>query len=221
MSRKKKKNKRDEFLAMVPEGAKRILDLGCGDGRLGSMLKIKEREVVGIEKNDMLCEAAAEKLDRVFSVDMENFVLPYPKEYFDCILCADVLEHLIEPLVFLEKCKEYLSEDGFILASIPNIRYYKVIGNLIFSGTWDYMEQGILDRTHLRFFTLINIKELFIDAGYEIIDIKRNIVAASLMRFLNRASFGRLKEFLTYQYYIKAEKSGVKIPVKKRKTCQF
>jgi 2-polyprenyl-3-methyl-5-hydroxy-6-metoxy-1,4-benzoquinol methylase len=198
-------------LALVPLGAKKILDVGCADGSLGLKLKVEGREVVGIEKDERLYGIALKRLDQVFLNDAENLQLPLAKEYFDCILYADILEHLIDPLALLKNHRDYLSKDGYIVASLPNIRYYKVILRLIFGGTWDYMDIGILDETHLRFFALINIKELFYNAGYEIVEIKQNIVAARGFNFLNFFCFGKLNDFLAYQYYIKARKTEVPV----------
>ncbi|MBU1122852.1 MAG: class I SAM-dependent methyltransferase [Candidatus Omnitrophota bacterium] len=222
MSKKKKKDKRDDFLSLLSQGILNVLDVGCGNGGLGSKLKERGIGVIGIERNKSLCSQAAKNLDNVFLADIESFKLPLSKKSFDCIMYADILEHLIEPKNILENYKEYLKDDGCIIASIPNIRYYKVILRLLLGGSWDYMEHGILDKSHLRFFTLINIKELFVAAGYQIVEVKRNIVASSGFKLLNFCLFGGLKEFLTYQYYIKAKKTDGRVaPGKKRKKYQF
>lgn len=202
-----KKYKREDLLSFLPVDAKRILDVGCADGGLSAGLKQNGAEVVGVEKNKASCAKARERLSKVFLADIEKFDLPYPKQYFDCIIYVDVLEHLIEPSALLRKHKDHLNGSGYIIASMPNIRYYKAIIQLAIGGTWDYTDGGILDESHVRFFTLINIRELFAEAGYEIVDIGRNIVAARGFRLLNFLLFGGLKDFLTYQYYIKARKS--------------
>ncbi|MDP8216760.1 MAG: class I SAM-dependent methyltransferase [Candidatus Kaelpia imicola] len=219
----KKKDIRDVFLSLVPDKTKRILDIGCGAGGFSEKLKNRGvEEIVGIEKNSELCKLAKDRLNEVFSADIENFQLSYPKEYFDCIIYADILEHLIEPLNVLISYKKYLKDQGFIIASIPNIRYYKVILRLILGGTWDYMDEGgLLDKTHLRFFTLVNIKELFQKAGFEIVEIKRNIVAARGFKILNILFFNKLKGFLSYQYFIKAKKNKLGFIEKKRKVYSF
>lgn len=220
---KKKKERRDELLSLVPQGIKKVLDVGCGNGSLGAKLKERQIEVVGIEKDRELYASAKEKLSQVFLVDVENFELPYPRGYFDCIMYADIIEHLIDPLSTLKNHSKYLRDNGYVITSIPNIRYYKVIIRLLLGGSWDYVDAGILDRTHLRFFTLINIEELFIKAGYKITDIKRNILASRGFRFLNISCFNRLKDFLTYQFYIVAIKSGSSqlLYKKERKVYQF
>ncbi len=204
----KNKDKRDEFLDLVPRGARRLLDVGCGSGGLSVRLKEKGIEAVGVEKDEKLCALAKEKLDAVILGDIENLKLNYPEGYFDCIMYADILEHLTEPLNILEKHKVYLQRNGYVIASIPNVRYYKVILRLILSGAWDYSDAGMLDRTHVRFFGLINIIELFEKTGYEIVEIRRNVIAARGFRVLNFIFFNKLKDFLTYQYYIKAKKSN-------------
>lgn len=220
---KRKKNKRDEFLSLVPMSTKRVLDMGCSRGDLGFQLKVKGMEVVGVEIDEDCYNIAREKLNKTFLGDIEKFQIPYPRKYFDCILYADVLEHLIDPFRVLCEHKKYLNDTGFIVASIPNIRYYKVIDRLVLGGTWDYMDIGILDRSHLRFFTLINIQELFMKAGYEIVEIRRNVMASRCMKILNGVCLNSLKEFLTYQYYIKAKKlkDGKHSVIKKRKIYQF
>jgi 2-polyprenyl-3-methyl-5-hydroxy-6-metoxy-1,4-benzoquinol methylase len=203
-----KKDKRTDLLAMVPERALRILDVGCASGVLGSKLKKQGREIVGIEFDQALGKTASGRLDKVFIGDAEAVSLPYRSGYFDCILFADVLEHLRDPLALLKKLGDLVSDQGMVVASIPNIRYYKVINRLMFKGTWDYTDSGIMDRSHLRFFTLINIKELFYQAGYEIIEIQRNTVASRFLRFINVLCAGSLNDLLTYQYYIRAEKAA-------------
>lgn len=218
----KKKDRRDEFLNLVPQGIKKVLDVGCSKGSLGAKLKERQIEVVGIEKNKEFYLLAKDRLNQVFLADVERFNLPYPKGYFDCLLYADILEHLIDPLAILKNLAGYLKDKGYVVTSIPNIRYYKVIIKLLLGKSWDYVDTGILDKSHLRFFTLINIKELFIKAGFKIIDIKRNIIAARGFKFLNILCFNKLIDFLTYQFYIVAVKSAdSELFYRKRKIYQF
>ncbi len=219
----RQKDERGDFLEIVPLDTKRLLDVGCGDGGLSVKLKERGMEVVGIEKIEKLCSIAKGKLNNVISGDIENLQLPYPEGYFDCIMYADVFEHLMEPLEVLIKHRFYLNDNGCVIASIPNVRYYKVILRLILTGTWDYADAGMLDRTHVRFFGLVNIIELFEKAGYEIAEIKRNVIAARAFRVLNFIFFNKLKDFLAYQYYIKAKKNDnpPKITMRQRKIYKF
>lgn len=217
------KNERIDLLEMVPREAKTILDLGCGEGCAGS--KIKERDpgakVYGVEIDEASGRKAELVLDGVIIGDLEKADLPFEKKYFDCIVAADVLEHLVDPWNTLKKIRELLADDGVLVVSIPNIRYYKAIIRLVL-GYWDYSGRGIFDISHLRFFCLVNIREMLMDPGFEIVSIKRNIVAARGFRFLNFLLLGRLRDLLTYQYYIKARRVNKVGPAgQKRKIFEF
>jgi len=214
---------RKEVEALVPGEAMRILDVGCGEGILGKRLLDKGAvEVVGIEVDPMVSERAKENLSRVLHGDVSSLELPFDDGYFDCIIFADVLEHLKEPLVTLRRFNRYLADSGTIIASIPNVRYYGVI-NMLVEGQWKYQDYGILDRTHLRFFAKKDIDSLFEEAGFEITGITANIdpLYTSLNDPLSgEISFGRmnlkglsheeLKDLFVIQYLVKAEKSGNK-----------
>ena len=205
-----KRNKRDDFFSMIPPTVSKILDVGCSDGDWVDRMGKRDLEVIGIERDEASYTKALKNLKRVFLADVEKFSPPYPDGYFDCIVYADLLEHLVDPYGLLSSHKKYLNDGGCIIASIPNVRYYKVILRLALAGVWDYTDGGLLDRTHLRFFTLTNIKELFINAGFDIIEVKRNIVAARGFKILNALCFNRLNDLLVYQYYVKAIKRNNK-----------
>ncbi|MCK5558348.1 MAG: glycosyltransferase, partial [Candidatus Hydrogenedentes bacterium] len=160
---------RNEVAALVPQSARSILDVGCAAGEMGRLLKEMGFErVVGIERDAESAARAQQVLDEVIAGDVERIDLPFERGSFDCIIFADVLEHLIEPQDVLHKFREYLSPQGEIVASIPNVRNFLVIHNLV-EGFWRYTDEGILDRTHVRFFTLTEIKRMFDAAGYEIV----------------------------------------------------
>ncbi|MFA5389277.1 MAG: class I SAM-dependent methyltransferase [Candidatus Omnitrophota bacterium] len=199
---------RGDLLAIFPECAKKVLEIGCGAGILGEALKGRgAEEVIGVEKDRDSCISAGKRLDRALCLDAETDEMPFNEGYFDCIIYGDVVEHFNDPWGALKKHKRFLKEGGIMLASIPNIRYYKVLIRLL-AGTWDYTDAGILDRSHIRFFALINIRELFEDNGFSITSIRRNIVASRGFRILNFLLFGALKDFLTYQYYVIARYTG-------------
>lgn len=159
---------RHEMLRYIPQDAKTILDVGCAGGSFGHLLK-QERtvEVWGIEPAAAAAHAANDRLDRVIC-DIFSSRLELPKRYFDCIIFNDVLEHLVDPDAALNLCHELLSDRGVIVASIPNVRYFDNIWNLLILKKWEYTDWGILDRTHLRFFTYRSIEQTFAKAGYTI-----------------------------------------------------
>jgi hypothetical protein len=111
---------------------------------------------------------------RVIVGDVERLSLEevFGEQRFDVILAGDFLEHLAHPLELLQKLKRYLSEGGYVVASVPNIAHGSVRLSLL-QGKFEYKDIGILDRTHLRFFTLESILRLFCDAGFAIVDVQR------------------------------------------------
>ncbi|MDP6388159.1 MAG: glycosyltransferase, partial [Candidatus Pacebacteria bacterium] len=212
-------NVREDIIGMIPSGINKVLDVGCASGNTGK--KIKELGVpfvVGIEKNEEAGKEAEKHLDAVHIGDIETISISYPEKCFDCILCADVLEHLVDPAQALKKLKKYLHDDGVIIASIPNVQYYGVMLNLA-EGNWTYEKEGILDKTHLRFFTLKEIKKLFEQTGFKISETE----VALDPQYKNyskqksgQLKFGRvllqdlteeeLRNFFVYQYKIIAKK---------------
>ena len=172
-SQKYYKNVRADMLEFFPPNAKKILDIGCGNGALGAVLKERfGAEVWGIELNRKPALQAEEKLDRVFIGPCEEFIDELPVGEFDAIYCNDVLEHLFDPYDVLERIKWKLSSNGVIISSIPNMRHYKTFKKLVLEKNWEYTESGTMDFTHLRFFTSKSIQKLYKDAGYHILTHK-------------------------------------------------
>lgn len=203
---------RFDILEHIPDGLERVLDVGCASGKLGENLKRLKgiKEVIGIEINPSVAKLAKKVLDKVYIADVEEIELLEYRAYFDCIIYADILEHLKNPWDILNKHRFLLKNNGFVIASIPNVRYYKVIRDLV-RGKWEYREAGILDKTHLRFFTLKGIYDLFGSTGYNVIKVHKKLgKTGRLLKILNILMMDYLKEFMVYQYIIiaRAEISG-------------
>ena len=161
-------NIRNDVITLVPKESKFILEVGCGAGKTGAALKTQLGAfVAGIEMNSAIAERAKDCLDDVLVGNIEKIKIPYDEQSFDCVIFADVLEHLIDPLAALKKIRKLLKPDGSVVASIPNVQYWAVVQNLV-EGNWTYEKEGILDATHLRFFTFKEIQKLFIKAGFTI-----------------------------------------------------
>ncbi|MCR5666138.1 MAG: methyltransferase domain-containing protein [Eubacterium sp.] len=145
-----------------------FLEVGCTSGETLSRLQYRypNGSVHGVELNEQVAAIGAYKLD-IHCGNIETMQLPYGKESFDYIIFGDVLEHLAYPEDTLIRMREYLKEDGCILTSIPNILYGDVIYDLL-QGNFTYQDYGILDRTHLRFFTQNEIFKMFSRCGYYI-----------------------------------------------------
>jgi 2-polyprenyl-3-methyl-5-hydroxy-6-metoxy-1,4-benzoquinol methylase len=192
---------RSYIATFVPKNIKRILDIGCG---LGAFLKlVKEQtgaETWGIELLAEIAEKA--KADTILTGKVENLLNLIPDDYFNCITFNDVLEHLLEPTEVLKMMRPKLSKDGIIIASIPNIRYFKNLYELLVKKEWEYKDFGILDSTHLRFFTKKSMKRMFEDAGYKIIKQKGNNMNSSWkLRLVNFLTFG-IPLDIKYQQFV-------------------
>jgi GT2 family glycosyltransferase/SAM-dependent methyltransferase len=159
---------RRELQALLPLTARDILDVGCGAGRFGAALKARQPcRVTGLEIDPAAATAARSRLDAVHEGDLETLVPPFAEGAFDAIVCGDVLEHLREPLAFLRRARTWLRPGGTMVASVPNVRHHTVVRSLL-SGNWTYEPAGLLDRTHLRFFTRRETEKLFHRAGFAI-----------------------------------------------------
>src|ERR1700678_4322870 len=157
---------RPEIAAFVPSSVRRLLDVGCSRGAFGSLMNKRGIEVWGVEPNP---QAAAEAEGRIEHVIIGRYPEDLPAgQTFDCITFNDVLEHMEDPSASLEAARSHLACDGKVLASIPNIRHLSILRDLGLRGRWDYVDVGILDRTHLRFFTRVTMRELFESAGYRV-----------------------------------------------------
>lgn len=201
---------RDDLFRLVPElpPGSRALELGCGEGRLGARLRARGLEVHGIEAVPAAAAAAATRLDRVVTGDLEQVEFDQPDGWFDLLLCGDVLEHLRDPWALLRRVRRVLAPGASVVASVPNVQYFPVVLDLL-RGRWEYRDQGVLDRTHLRFFTRREARRLFESTGYEVLAMPavHPFRARWLRRFaagFDRCSFGVLRGFLTGQVHVRA-----------------
>jgi SAM-dependent methyltransferase len=198
---------RDDLIPLIPPGAKHILEVGCAAGMTGRRLReLGFREVVGVEILEEVAQKAVPFYERVIVGDVEKTELPYEEGYFDCILYGDVLEHLVDPWKVLRVHNRFLKPGGAIICSIPNVRHYKHMKKLLVRGEWEYCEAGILDRGHLRFFTVKSIEAMVEEGGFEITRMIKRPSGAKWLKWLNRALGNRLIDHLVRQYLFLAVK---------------
>ncbi|RDI76008.1 Methyltransferase domain-containing protein [Gaiella occulta] len=209
---------RPELRRLVPSGARRALDVGCGIGNLGAAL----REEAGIEAHglELYPDAAAEaraRLDSVVEGDLDHLTeLPFPDGYFDCMLFGDVLEHLHDPTRALGMLSRYLADDGTLICSIPNVGHWSVLTMLLGHGRWQYEERGLLDRTHVTFFTLAEIIEMLESTGFELDTLEATQVGDSpaveplvaCAAALGARPDRMRRQLLAYQYILRAHRTG-------------
>jgi SAM-dependent methyltransferase len=148
-------------------GNRRLLDVGAAHGYLAATLRDRGFCVTGIEANPDLAREAAQHCDELVVADLDAPLPPF-NEPFDVVLCGDVLEHLKDPLAVLTSLSQNLKPDGIVIVSLPNIANLYVRLHLLM-GRFDYQDRGILDRTHLRFFTRKTFRQLLDDAGLEVV----------------------------------------------------
>lgn len=166
-------HKRPEMLRFLPADAQRVLELGCGEGVFGAIVKQSTgAEVWGLEYNEEAAQRAGDLLDHVLAGDASTRIAELPDNYFDAVVCNDVLEHLVDPLDTLKRLRPKLKPDGVVVASIPNIRYLPALGKVVFRRDFPQEDFGIFDRTHLRFFTRSSMVRMFEDAGFSMQRIK-------------------------------------------------
>ncbi|MEM7815329.1 MAG: class I SAM-dependent methyltransferase [Candidatus Aenigmatarchaeota archaeon] len=170
----------DKILGMVrglnlPEGSK-VFDVGCAKGALSEQLSELGYVVYGAEIDENSALEASRYCHKVFNIDIERSNPPIEEKFFDAMLFADVLEHLRNPENVLRKYTNYLKDDGYVICSIPNVAKFSVRLRHLF-GSRNYTKGGLLDETHLRFFTLKTARALVEDAGLKIVkmDMSSNI----------------------------------------------
>ena len=156
------------LLAAVPASARTIIEVGCGNAALGLALKKQrtDRTVIGLEIVPEAAQQAAAVIDRAIVIDIEKEVPDIEPHSIDCIIFGDVLEHLINPGAVLRRYKQLVKPDGMVLCSIPNLQHFSAITQILM-GNFQYADNGLLDHSHLRFFTYATALKLFLDAGYE------------------------------------------------------
>lgn len=217
-------NPRPDVQSMVPRAARRILDLGCSSGALGAGLRATApREIVGLELDPVYAERARARLDRVEVVDLEELLATPGSarelvgDGFDCVVAADVLEHLREPWTALSTAVALLRPGGAVVVSLPNVRYWETFWTLARHGTWPRREAGIFDATHLRWFTLGDAMNLLEDAGAPIGRVDRDVLRVMkvhpskphrLDRRLPKVAPRGVRAFLTYQHVLVGTKPG-------------
>lgn len=200
-----------EFLKPNSKDLK-ILEVGAGYGATLSYLKEQKiaNEVVGVDIPANENKSPFKNIDVFLYGDIEGLDLNQYRNYFDCIILADVLEHLVNPSEVLKKISVLLKDEGEILVSIPNFRHKKSIYKVFLKGDFSYEESGIFDYTHLRFFCKKNIKQLVTNSGYDIQKMNSSLKMykkPSFSKVVNKLTLGLFEEFLTVQYLVFAKKT--------------
>jgi 2-polyprenyl-3-methyl-5-hydroxy-6-metoxy-1,4-benzoquinol methylase len=164
---------RPDILELVPKSTKRLMDIGCGEGRFGEAVKklLPGCETWGVEPVPTAARVASERNDRVLACQIDE-AQELPEGYFDLVTMNDVLEHLPYSEPALALVRKIIQPTGMVIISLPNVRYYLNLRDLVFRNDWEYKDFGILDRTHLRFFTQKSAARLLRNSGFDVEQIK-------------------------------------------------
>lgn len=159
---------RRELLGLLSGRDLRVLELGCASGAAGAELKARgtAKVVHGVELRPDVAAEAERRIDRVWRADLETLEPGDLDPPYDAVVAADVLEHLRDPWSVLRRLSTALVGGAQLVASIPNVRYLPVVADLAVRGRFDYRPEGVLDRTHLRFFTRRSVHDLLGHAGF-------------------------------------------------------
>jgi len=203
------KQVRKEIIPLLPERIERVLEVGCGEGNTLEFLKKTKncKWTAGIELSSPAAEVARGKVDLVIDGNFETLELPFEPETLDLILCLDVLEHFVDPWTALRRMHHFIKPGGAIISSIPNVRNFRVLLPLLFRGEWTYTDHGILDKTHMRFFTKKSVIELM-----EGVDLKVDMVRSTglepwrMTSIVNAITLHLFKPYFEFQYLIRAKR---------------
>jgi 2-polyprenyl-3-methyl-5-hydroxy-6-metoxy-1,4-benzoquinol methylase len=197
---------RPDVQSHVPSTARRILDLGCSTGALGAALKARQGAlVVGVEVVEDYARDAAERLDRVIVADAEAFAAgEAPEEApFDCLICADVLEHLRDPWGALRGAAGMLGPGATVVVSLPNVLFWAGLLRIVRTRRWPREDEGLFDRTHLRWFSERDAVELLSQAGVGSIEVHpRYWVEGAALRRRERLARTPLRPYLAPQHVL-------------------
>ncbi len=202
-----------DLLKLIPPDAKTVLEIGCGEGALCEAYRRVNPgvEYFGIELDRTACEVAFKRgvFAQLECRDIETYIEEEWINEFDCVILGDVLEHLRDPWKTLNIVTHWVGHSAQVLACIPNVQHWTVIRDLI-NGNWDYTDSGLLDRTHLRFFALKSIREMFGEAGLQVHEIIGRDLFNDEIDEWYRNEFevkaGAPREMRAYQYLVRARK---------------
>lgn len=195
---------RHEIEPLLPPVSPRVLEVGCGTGRTLAHLKRTGRAswTCGVELVASVAREATE-LDQLLIGDIESLALPIASASIDLILLLDVLEHLVDPWEVMARLAPLLRPGGHVIASIPNVRHYSVVAPLLLRGRWRYVPAGVLDRSHLRFFTRESAVALLESGGLRV-DAQLTTGVPRPIAVLDRFALGTLRPFFELQYLLRA-----------------
>lgn len=201
-------NRRTEMVQFLPRSYHSVLEIGCGEGGFADNLD-PGCEHWGVEPNEAAVVVASRRIQRVLAGGYAEVESQLPDGYFDLVICNDVIEHMPDHDAFLTRIRKKMKDGGSLVASIPNIRYYYCLRELLLRKDWVYRDHGVMDRTHLRFFTENSIRRSMTDNGFVIeamhgINRLRGVKKVFRALFFVVLTFGYYRDILYPQFGLRA-----------------
>lgn len=199
---------RRDFLDLLqrrPPGA--VLELGCGFGETGAAALAEGlcRTYSGIEIATKAASVARENLTEVLEGDVERMALPWPESHFDAVLMSEVLEHLVNPWDVVDRIARHLKPGALVVASSPNVAQIRVIRGLL-NDRWELTDSGLMDRTHLRWFTQRTYRRMFEDAGIRVDRVRPMAPPGRWGTLFNTVTFGKYRHLTMRQICIEGHR---------------
>lgn len=201
---------RTDLVARLPVSpAACIIEIGCGSGETGALALAQGRagRYVGVELFEAAAARARGRLSEVIVGDAERVALPFAPATFDALILSEVLEHLVEPGVLLARIAPLMKPGAIVFASSPNVSHWRVVRELL-AGRFDLTDQGVFDRTHMRWFTPRTYAAMFEAAGFTVVDVRPVTPFAPRTRLLSRLSGGRIDHLFMAQICLEARRRG-------------
>jgi 2-polyprenyl-3-methyl-5-hydroxy-6-metoxy-1,4-benzoquinol methylase len=200
---------RADYVTEIPTGPNRVLEIGCAGGMTGLLAKQQGKAAFycGVELFPDAARNAEGRIDEIVVGDIEKIDrLPWPENSFDFLILSEVLEHLADPSRVLTKLRSYLRPGGRVFASSPNVSHFRIIAMLL-KGDWRLTEMGVMDRTHLRWFTPKSYAELFADSGFIVERVQAVSPLTQKSKIANFLTLGKLRHLFVVQVDIRASRA--------------
>ena len=205
--------------ALLPPTYEKVLEVGCANGAFSAALKLAS-ETWGVEQVQAAAAKAALRLTHVLNGKYDEVADRIPADYFDLAVCNDVIEHVEDHDRFLASIHEKLRPRACLIGSVPNVRNYRVLYELLVHRDWQYGDYGILDRTHLRFFTEKSLRRALERSGFDVevlvginssiqrVDDALNMAKRAFFSCVSAATLGRYRDIRYLQFGFRARKGS-------------